>query len=132
MRKIEFKTEGQYLYIGAFDVSDDNKIVSFYIDERIDLNIQNAVGSFDKVESIVSLSELKQICIESKIKATIYPSGRIGFSKLDSSEDELKTCYLSIVSTNSSNYLICVAFDETQPALYKAQLVSVFLINKDF
>jgi|GEM_PF-6911071 len=131
MRKIEFKTEGQYLYAGAFDISDDNKNVSFYTGERIDLNIQNAVGSFKNIESNFNLAELKQICIESNIKATIYPSGNIGFNKLDSSDDELKTCYLSIVSTSMSNYLICVAFEETQPSLYKAQLVSVFLIDKE-
>ena len=131
MRKIEFNTEGQYLYAGTFDISDDNKNVSFYAGERIDFNIQNAVGSFKNIESNVSLTELKQICIESNIKATIYPSGNIGFNKLDSSDDELKTCYLSLVSSNMSTYLICFAFEETQPALYKAQLVSVFLIDKD-
>lgn len=129
MKKLEFKTEGKYLYTGAFYLSDDNKTVFFYANEKIEFNIQNAVTSFQSIEPKISLNDLKQICKESNIKAIIYPNGNIGLSKLDSSDDELKTCYLSIVSTNSASYIICIAFDETQPSLYKSQLVSVFLIE---
>lgn len=129
MKKLEFKTKGKYLYAGAFDLSDDNKFVFFYTNEKVVFNIQNAIVSFQSIESKISLNDLKHICKESNIKATIYPSGNIGFSKLDSSDDELKTCYLSIISTSSADYIICVTFDETQPKLYKAQLVSVFLFE---
>jgi hypothetical protein len=130
MKRIEFETTGQYIYSGAFDVSEDNKDVSVYANEKIDFSIQNAIGSFQKIESIINLSELKFICKESNIKAIIYPNGNVGFSKLDSSDDELKSCYLSHASTENNNYIICVAFDETQPMLYKAQLINVFLLEK--
>lgn len=129
MKKIETKTEGKYLYTGGFDLTDDNKTIFFHTDEKIEFNIQSAIGSFKNIEQKISLSDLKQICKESNIKANIYPNGNVSFSKLDSSDDELKTCYLSQVSTSKANYIICVAFDETQPTLYKAQLVSVFLIE---
>jgi hypothetical protein len=129
MRKIEAKTEGQYLYVGAFDLSDKNKDVIVYTNEKVVFNIQNAVSTIQNLEEKITLKDLKLICKESNIKANIYPSGNIGFSKLDSSDDELKTCYLSTVSTIIANYIICIAFEETQPMLYKAQLVSVFLVE---
>jgi hypothetical protein len=129
MKKIEAKTEGKYLYEGVFDLTGNNKSVSFHTNEKVVFNIQNAIGSFQNLEQKISISDLKQICKESNIKANIYPNGNVSFSKLDSSDDELKTCYLSNVSTSNANYIICIAFDETQPTLYKAQLVSVFLIE---
>lgn len=128
MKKIEAKTEGKYLYAGTFDLTDDNKSVVFNTNEKVVFNIQNAIESFKFIEQKINLSDLKLICKESGIKANIYPNGNVSFSKLDSSADELKTCYLSIVSTSNANYIICIAFDETQPALYKAQLVSVFIM----
>ncbi len=131
MKKINFKTEGKYLYTGAYDLSDNNKVVYFYTNEKVVFNIQNVIETFKSLEPKISLNNLKQICMESNIKATIYPNGNIGFRKLDSSVDELKTCYLSLVSTRNTSYIICVAFDETQPMLYKAQLISVFLIENN-
>jgi len=128
MKKIEVKTDGKYLYAGAFDITDDKKSVYFYTNEKVVFNIQNAISPFKNIEQNISLNDLKQICKESNIKANIYPNGNVSFSKLDSTNDELKTCYLSEISTNNANYIVCVAFDETQPNLYKAQLVSVFLI----
>lgn len=129
MKKIEAKTENHYLYKGAFDSPDGNKRVSFYTDEKVEFNIQDAVGSFKNIDARLSINDLKQMCKDSNIKATVYPSGYVGFSKLDSSIDELKTCYISEISTIKTNYIVCVAFDETQPMLYKAELVSVFLVD---
>lgn len=131
MKKIEFKTAGQYIYVGTFDLSEDNKKVVVYTDETIEFIIHDIIGSFPNLESKLSLSDLKLICKESNIKAIIYPNGNVGFSKLDSSSDELKTCYLSLVSTKHNQYVICIAFDETQPMLYKGQLISVFLIGNE-
>jgi hypothetical protein len=129
MKKIEAKTEGQYLYIGAFDLQNDNKDVFIYTtNEKVHFNIRNAVSTFQNIDDKINLKDLKLICRESNIKANIYPNGNIAFSKLESSNDELKTCYLSMVSTSIASYIICVAFEETQPMLYKAQLVSVFLL----
>ena len=129
MRKIEAKTDGKYLYVGTFDLEDEIKDITLNTNDKIVFSIRQVVSSIQNLEEKISLKDLKQICKESNIKAVIYPSGNIGLSKLDSSDNELKTCYLSFVSTNTENYVLCVAFEETQPMLFKAQLVSVFLVE---
>jgi len=130
MKKLDLSNEKQYIYVGSFDLPNATTIVSINIPEKVEFDIRKAVNSFQEIENKISLSELKKICADSNIKATIYPNGNVGFRKLDSSNDELKTCYLSLASTEINNYLICIAFEETQPTLYKGQLVSIFLLDK--
>lgn len=130
MKKIEFKTTEMYLYTGAYDISEENKLVSIYTDEKIEFNIKDLIQPFQRIEHKFTLSQLKYICKESNIKTTIYPNGNISFSKLDSVDEILKTCYLSIVSSSQKEYVFCVAFDEFQPMLYKAQMISVFEFEK--
>ncbi len=129
MKKIEFKTYDMYLYAGAYDFSEENKMVSIYTDEKIEINLRNLIQPFHRIEHKVSLLQLKYICKESNIKAIIYPNGNISFSKLDSVDEILKTCYLSIISTTEKEYLFCVAFDEFQPMIYRAQMVSIFIVD---
>ena len=74
MRKIEAKTDGKYLYTGAFDLIDDSKFVYFQTNEKVVFNIQNAIVSFQNLEPRISLNDLKQICKESNIKACIKNS----------------------------------------------------------
>ncbi len=126
MKIIEFKTAEMYLYTGVYDISEENKMVSIYTDENIEINIKDLIQPFQRIEHKITLSQLIYICKESNIKATIYPNGNISLSKLDSVDDILKTCYLSIISSSNKEYAFCVAFDEFQPMLYKAQMISVF------
>ncbi|MBL7810898.1 MAG: hypothetical protein JNL57_01625 [Bacteroidetes bacterium] len=128
MKKIEYTTEGSYLYTGAFDSPNENKIVQFSTDEKIAFNIEKAIETSNDCHESLDIHDLKKICKESGIKVTIYPSGKMALSKLDSSQDELKSCFLTKVATGKANYLVCFAFEETQPALYKAKIVSVYIL----
>ena len=132
LRKIRIEEKNKYLYAGAFDISDEGKLIRLKIEDHIiELNMNTAVNSTAKVTESLSLVDIKEICSNSNIYASIFPSGNILFRKLESSDDELKSCYLSIVEGQTNKYLICIAFDETQPTLYKAQLVSVFKIEDE-
>lgn len=130
MNKITINNQiEKYIYTGAFDLNNENKIVKINVGEEIYIDINIAVNSTRETLNKLSIEEVKQICNSNNIKATIYPSGNASFSKLDSNDDELKNCYISIVQNTINKYLICIAFDETQPAFYKAQLLSVFKIE---
>ncbi len=127
--RLEIKTKNDYLYTGTFDLSDNNKNITVNSIEPIQFNLNEALNSPSDISKTLSIEDLKEICRISKIKATIYPNGNLSFRKLDSSVDELKSCYVFIVTNTKNKYAISIAFDETQPMLYKAQLLDVFLID---
>lgn len=129
MRPMAINNLNDYLYVGQCDSSTEKIIVTIDLDEPMHLDIKEAVSNHNVVMKFLSITDLIEICRLSDLKATIFPNGNISLRKLDSSNDELKTCYLTIVKTMKCNCLLCIAFDETQPTLYKAQLVSVFLLD---
>jgi hypothetical protein len=67
----------------------------------------------------------QQLCKAFKVKMTVFPSGNITLRKLDSSDDKLKDCYWLEHVINGQRYVACIAFEETQPTLYQAQVVGV-------
>lgn len=129
IRKIKVETLSSYLYVGPFDISDANKIITLGFNKQaITFNLNEVLNNKSTLLDKLNVDEIKEICKMSNIKASFYPSGSLSFSKLDSSDDELKSCYVSIVE---NKYVLVIAFDETQPALYKAQLVGLLEISSE-
>lgn len=126
MRKIPFELTANCLFEGQLDENNPG-VVSVKIEGKLvtfDLIKLVSDSSTIKYFNIINVIEICKIC---NIKSVIYPNGRISFSKLDSSEDELKTCYVSQIN---NQYLVVVALDEVQPMIYRAQLLTVFHVNQ--
>lgn len=120
------KSDSKYLYTGMFDTNEKNKIVNIQLEENLIIDLNIAVTSTKEAVQKLTIKEIQLICSSERIKAIIYPTGNISFRKLDSSNDELKSCYLSIFESKGKDYIVCIAFDETQPALYKAELLGIY------
>lgn len=118
------------IYTGQFDASVEGKQILLELSEPILIDLNIAVSSNIEVGIRIGIEDLRSICSLSAIKANIYPNGNISFQKLSSSRDELKTCYLSFAKSPMATYVICIAFDEIQPTLYKAQLLDIYLFQE--
>jgi hypothetical protein len=109
------------IYDGAYDLSSSPKKISINVeDEHLIIDLDKIDNSQDIADNL-SIDELKQICELSGIKMILYPDKSFTFRKLDSSEDELKSCYL----LEFKKYIMCIAFDEVQPTRYRAEIVSI-------
>jgi len=130
IKKIEnIIPEPKYIYTGSFDISEEGKLIVLDSDENISIDMNMAVNSTKETVQKLTIEEVQLICRLDRIKAIFYPNGNVGFRKLDSSNDELTSCYLSITETQGKEYLVCISFDETQPTLYKAELLSIYSVN---
>jgi plasmid maintenance system killer protein len=125
MRKINIQLSTDFIYAGQLNEN---------VPKNVTLNIEGNLVVFDLLKIVndiettrnLSVRNIQEICRTCNIKTTIYPNGGIKFSKLESSKDELKTCYVSRIN---EEYLIVIALDETQPMIYKSELLCVFKVS---
>ncbi len=127
LTKIDLKNKNHLIYTGAFDLTENKITIPISLKEKdLLINIKTAISSNNTTCELLTIKELQYICKTSEIKSIIYPNGNISFRRLESSTSELKTCYLSLFK---NKYIVCIAFDETQPTLYKAELLNVYKIT---
>jgi len=122
----ETKNKNHIIYVGSFDLNENNTLSIKLKEKDLLIDIKRAVDSNNIICKSLTIKDIQFICKTSEIKCIIYPNGNISFTRLDSSTSELKTCYLSLFD---NKYIVCFAFDETQPTLYKAELLNVYEIT---
>ncbi len=127
LSNVEKQYPNLIIYQGMLDKESENPTIEITMGESRPLPIRLKEIYNKRWISALSVEELKTISKLFNIKANIYPSGNISFSKLDSSEDELKQCFLMRENFNNDTYYICVALEEIQASVYKSQLVGLVI-----
>lgn len=115
------------IYKGTFDIDEQGKIINLSLptSEQLIFNLNDIINQTKTTIENLSVLQIKQICFLLEVKLTIYPNGNIRVMKLDSNTDILKDCYMGIYESNKQKYLVCIAFAEIRPTIYKAELMGV-------
>lgn len=128
LKKINCLNQNTFIYNGVYD--NDNNEIKIYFDiekEKLEINLRNHICVGNPHLEFLTIQQTKTLASDLNLEVTIFPNSNIHFTKWNST-DELQTCYISILTTRISKYIICIAFDETQPMIYKAELLGIFEI----
>lgn len=118
------------LYHGTYESIEEKKILINIKEVTLSIDLKKIIENDNSIISTLQLHEITAISTLLGVKTIVYPNNNFSVRKLDSTDDELKTCFIGKVN-NSNNIFICLAFEETQPFVYKAELIGVFELLKD-
>lgn len=113
------------IFTGGSDAISKSKKISINVGDDLEISLSDLLNASNQFNFEFNIDDLKTLCQLNQLKATIYPNGNLSFRKLDSSPDELKSCYFISCSSLENRYLICFALEEIQPMIYKAELINV-------